>query len=204
MKNKITENVYFNFWSEYVRNFREIGTIGPDSAVCVNGLLKSVPFESAELIVEYGAASGSVTREILKRKNRNSTLICFEKNSAFCSLLGKTIQGRNVFVVNDDVFNAADILSSKFEIRTGSVDCIISTLPCSSMQFGELLQKSVLPLLKEDGTFIQYMHTVSALKGFRLKPVLQKYFREIDSGFVFLNIPPALIYTCRGHDRQKS
>src|SRR3990170_1652538 len=103
MKNKITENVYFNFWSEYIRNFREI----------------------------------------LKRKSRNSTLICFEKNSAFCSLLGKTIQGRNVFVVNDDVFNAANILSSKFEIKTGSVDCIISTLPCSSMQFGELLQKSV-------------------------------------------------------------
>lgn len=197
MKNKITENIYFSFLNEYVRNFREIGTIGPDSADCVNGLLKSVPFESAELIVEYGAASGSVTREILKRKNPESTLICFEKNNAFCSLLGKTIQGRNVFVVNDCVFNAANILSSRFEIKTGSVDCIISTLPCSSMQFGELLQKSVLPLLKEDGIFIQYMHTVSALKGFRLRPVLRKYFSRIDSDFVFFNIPPALVYTCR-------
>ena len=148
MKNKITENVYFNFWNEYLRNFREIGTI-----------------ETAELIVEYGSASGAVTREILKRKNPDSTLICFEKNHAFYNLLGKTVRGRNVFVVNDDVFNAANILSSRFEIKTGSVDCIISTLPCSSMQFGELLQKSVLPLLKEDGIFVQYMHTVSALKG---------------------------------------
>src|SRR3990172_6885766 len=203
MKNKRTENVYFNFWNEYVRNFREIGTIGPDSAVCVNGLLKSVPFESAELIVEYGSASGAVTREILKRKNPDSTLICFEKNHTFYNLLGKTVRGRNVFVVNDDVFHAPNILSSRFEIADGRVDCIISTLPCSSLKFDELLRKSVVPLLKEDGIFVQYMHTVSALKGFRLKPVLQKYFREIDSGFVFLNIPPALIYTCRGHDRQK-
>jgi phosphatidylethanolamine/phosphatidyl-N-methylethanolamine N-methyltransferase len=204
MKTKITENVYFNFWNEYLRNFREIGTIGPDSAGCVNGLLKAVPFESAELILEYGAASGSVTREILKRKNPDSTFICFEKNHTFYNLLDKTVRGRNVSVVNDDVFNAANILSSRFEIMDGSVDCIISTLPCSSLKFDELLRKSVLPLLKEDGVFVQYMHTVSALKGFRLKPVLQKYFRKIDSGFVFLNIPPALIYTCSGHDRQRS
>ncbi len=197
MKTKITGNVYFNFWNEYLRNFREIGTIGPDSAGCVNGLLKAVPFESAELILEYGAASGSVTREILKRKNPASTLICFEKNHTFYNLLGKTVRGRNVFVVNDDVFNAANILSSRFEITDGGVDCIISTLPCSSMQFGELLQKSVLPLLKEDGIFVQYMHTVSALKGFRLRPVLRKYFSRIDSDFVFFNIPPALVYTCR-------
>jgi phospholipid N-methyltransferase len=197
MKTKITENVYFNFWNEYLRNFREIGTIGPDSAGCVNGLLKAVPFESAELILEYGAASGSVTREILKRKNPDSTLICFEKNHTFYNLLDKTVRGRNVFVVNDDVFNAANILSSRFEIMDGSVDCIISTLPCSSLKFEELLRKSVVPLLKDDGIFVQYMHTVSALKGFRLRPVLRKYFSRIDSDFVFLNLPPALVYTCR-------
>jgi phospholipid N-methyltransferase len=197
MKNKITENVYFNFWNEYLRNFREIGTIGPDSAGCVNGLLKAVPFESADLILEYGAASGSVTREILKRKNPESTLICFEKNHAFYSLLGKTVRGRNFFVVNDAVFTAANILSSRFEIMDGSVDCIISTLPCSSLKFDELLRKSVVPLLKDDGIFVQYMHTVSAFKGFRLRPVLRKYFSRIDSDFVFLNLPPALVYTCR-------
>jgi phospholipid N-methyltransferase len=197
MKTKITENVYFNFWNEYLRNFREIGTIGPDSAGCVNGLLKAVPFESAELILEYGAASGSVTREILKRKNPDSTLICFEKNHVFYNLLGKTVRGRNFFVVNDDVFNAANILSSRFEIMDGSVDCIISTLPCSSLKFDELLRKSVVPLLKDDGIFVQYMHTVSALKGFRLRPALRKYFSRIDSDFVFLNLPPALVYTCR-------
>ncbi len=197
MKSKITENVFFNFLYEYVRNFREIGSIGPDSAVCVNILLKSIPFESAELILEYGAGSGAVTMEILRRKKPKCTLICFEKNNTFYHLLRKTVTGRNVFVVHDDVFNSANILLSRFGIPSGSLDCIISTLPCSSMQFSELLQKSVLPLLKENGIFIQYMHTVSALKGFRLRPVLRKYFSRIDSDFVFFNIPPALVYTCR-------
>jgi phospholipid N-methyltransferase len=199
MKSKIAENVFFNFLNEYVRNFREIGSIGPDSAVCVNSLLKSIPFESAEKILEYGAGSGAVTMEILRRKKPKSTLICFEKNNTFYHLLRKTVTGQNVFVVHDDVFNSTNILLSRFGIPSGSLDCIISTLPCSSLKFDELLQKEVLPLLKADGRFIQYMHTVSTLKGFRLQPILRKYFSRIDSDFVFFNLPPALIYTCRGH-----
>lgn len=198
-KRKITENVFFNFLNEYVRNTREIGSIGPDSSVCVDILLKSIPFDSAELILEYGAGSGAVTMEILKRKNPRSTLICFERNNTFYRRLRKTVTGRNVFIVHDDVFNSANILLTQFGIPSGSLDCIISTLPCSSLKFDELLQKAVLPLLKEDGIFIQYMYTVSTLKGFRLQPVLQKYFSQIDSDFVFFNLPPALIYTCRGH-----
>ncbi|MDL1874483.1 hypothetical protein FBQ85_04830 [Cytophagia bacterium CHB2] len=198
MRSKIKENIFFNFLNEYVHNFREIGSIGPDSAVCVNILLKAIPFESAEVILEYGSGSGAVTMEILRRKKPWSTFICFEKNNTFYHQLRKTISGRNVFVVHDDAFNSAEILWSRFGIPSGSLDCIISTLPCSLLKFDELLQNAVLPLLKKEGIFIQYMYTVSTLKGFRLQPVLRKYFSQIDSDFVFFNLPPTLIYTCRG------
>jgi phospholipid N-methyltransferase len=190
-------SVYFNFLSQYVRNARQIGAIGPDSTACVNGLLKSVQFESAKLIVEFGAASGAVTREILRRKDPASRLICFEKNAAFYDNLKRTLPARNVSILPDDVFDAAQVLSSRFGIPERSVDCIISTLPCSSMRFAELLDKAVLPLLAEEGVFVQYMHTVSVLKGFRLRPILGRQFSRVESDIVFLNIPPALIYTCR-------
>lgn len=195
MKGKKTEKV--NFLNEYIRNFREIGSIRPDSAVCVRLLLKSVPFESAALILEFGAGSGAVTMEILKRKKPRCILICFEKNNAFYRMLRRTIKGPNVAIIHDDVFNSTNVLRSRFGIASGSVDCIISTLPCSLIKFDELLRKEILPLLKEDGLFIQYMHTVATLKGFRVQPILQKYFSRIDSDFVFFNLPPALIYTCR-------
>lgn len=199
MKNKVKEKVFFIFLNEYIRNFREIGSIRPDSTICVNLLLKSIPFDSAALILEYGAGSGAVTMEILRRKKSRSTLICFEKNNVFYRMLRRTVTGQNVFVVHDDVFNAANVLWSRFGIPRGNVDCIISTLPCSSLKFDELLRKEVLPLLKDDGLFIQYMYTLSTLKGFRLQPILQKYFSRIDSDFVFFNLPPALVYTCRDH-----
>ncbi len=193
----MSHNMYFNFLGQYVRKAKEIGAIGPDSNACVNGLLKSVQLGSAKLIVEFGAASGAVTKEILRRKDPESRLICFEKNAAFYNYLRNAFPGRNVSIVSDDAFDAGHVLSSRFGIPERSVDCIISTLPCSSMKFVELLNKAVLPLLSEEGAFVQYMHTVSILKGFRLRPILGQLFGRIESNIVFLNIPPALIYTCR-------
>jgi phospholipid N-methyltransferase len=198
MNGKSPQNNYFLFLLECLRNYHEIGTIAPDSFICVNGLLKSVPFKSASLILEYGAASGAVTREILLRKSPGSRLISFEKNRLFSEILGKTVRGGDVFVLNEDVFNAVNILSSRFAIKERSVDCIVSTLPWSLMRFGDLLQRSVQPLLKADGIFIQYMHSTAILKGSRLRPVLERYFSRVDSGFIFYNLPPTFVYTCRG------
>ena len=117
-----------------------------------------------------------MTCPALKRKRRKTTLICFEKNNNFFNLLMRNIHGQNVFLINNDVSNSAKILSPEVGVSNEGVDCIISTLPCSSLNFDELLQKAVIPLLKEDGLFIQYMHILSFLKGFRLNPLLRKYF----------------------------
>ncbi|MHB8580837.1 MAG: class I SAM-dependent methyltransferase [Ignavibacteriaceae bacterium] len=199
MKNKRTKNnSAFNFLNQSVRHFKEIGSIAPDSSTCINSLVNSIPFDSAELILEYGAGSGAVTGEILKRKVPESTFISFEKNQSFYNLLQKNVKGKNVFIVNEDVFNSRNILLLRFGLQGGSVDCIISTLPWSSLKFEELLRKEVLPLLKEGGIFIQYMHTLSILKGIMLRPILKKYFNQINLKFVFFNIPPALVYTCQG------
>ena len=192
-----SRNPYISFLKEYFQNIRGVGSICPDSSFCVKGLLKAVPFDSGNLIIEFGSASGTVTREIVKRKKPESTLICFEKNSTFFTHLAHEIRGENVRLVNGDAFDSVDILDSRFGIRREKVDCIISTLPCSSLKFEELLQKAVVPLLNENGLFVQYMHTLSTLKGFFPGPVLKKYFNQIEMDFVFRNLPPALIYACR-------
>ena len=129
MKNKRKEKNVFNFLNQYFRHFREVGSITPDSPTCINSLVKLIPFDSAELILEYGSGSGAVTKEILKRKEPKSILICFEKNNTFYNRLQKNVSGTNFFVVNDDVFNSRDILFHRFGLQNESVDCIISTLP---------------------------------------------------------------------------
>ncbi len=192
-----TGSLHYNFIREYWRNVREIGSLLPDSRVCVDALLAHVPFGSAKIIVECGAASGAVTREIIRRKRPETLLISFEKNATLHSLLQSSSRGSNVTHVNADIFTCPSVLSAAFGVTGADVDCIISTLPCSCLDMDRLLRTAMLPVLADDGVFIQYMHTPSILKGFRLGPILRKHYRSVRSEFVLRNLPPTLVYSCR-------
>jgi phospholipid N-methyltransferase len=154
------------------------------------------PFATAKVIVEFGSARGAVTREIIRRKKPGTIFISFEKNPRLHGPLKANATGENVFLVNEDVFNCRKVLADVFGILEKGVDCIVSTLPCSCLDFDGLVRHSVLPLLKDEGHFIQYMHTLSMLKGFRLKRFLGKYFTDLQSDLVLFNLPPALVYSC--------
>jgi phospholipid N-methyltransferase len=191
------KSLYLTFFKEYCRDLQGIGSVVPDSRVCLTNLLKGVPFDSANVILEYGGATGSMTREIIKRKEPATTFVCFEKNGRFFNRLKDTIQATNFYLVHDDALRSRQILASELGLTGGKVDCIVSTLPCSCLNFEDLIEQSVLPLLSDRGIFIQYMHLISLFKGFRLDRVLKKYFGRIESKLVFRNLPPVVIYTCR-------
>jgi len=184
------------FFREYCRTGREIASIVPDSMPCVNSLLRMTPFSTAKVIVEFGSGAGTVTREIIRRKRPGTIFISFEKNPRLHAPLKASTKGENVFLVNADAFECRKVLADVCGILGKGVDCIVSTLPCSCFDFDSLLHRSVLPVLKDNGHFIQYTHALTLLKGFNLKRLLGKHFTSLHSDFVLLNIPPALVYTC--------
>jgi len=186
------------FLKEYWSNNKDTGSVVPDSAALVDALLKHASFGKARLIVEYGPASGAVTREIIKRMDAKAVFVCVEKNGRFYAELAKNVSGENVVLIHDDALSWARHSAGRSGIRGRDVDCIISTLPCSSMDFESFLSASVLPLLKKDGVFVQYMHTLSFLKGFRLHPILARHFTAVGSELVLSNLPPTLVYTSSG------
>ncbi len=186
---------YFTFLKEYCRNYRQIGAIAPDSRPCVNAMFRYVPFRTANLILEYGAASGAVTRRILRRKRPEAVLVSFEKNASFYRLLSKNVSGDNFFPVREDAFESRRVLFDMGLAGT-PVDCIISTLPCSFLDFEGLLENAVLPLLAVGGVFVQYVYSLTTLRGYHLSPRLRNHFANIHSRFVLLNLPPVLIYSC--------
>jgi phospholipid N-methyltransferase len=102
------------FFREYCRNVKEIGSVVPDSAACINSLLLKVPFETAEVIVEFGSASGAVTREIIKRKRSETLFVSFEKNPNLHAALKERVKGKNSFLVNEDAFNCRQVLADMF------------------------------------------------------------------------------------------
>ncbi|MBI4429749.1 MAG: hypothetical protein HY562_11600 [Ignavibacteriales bacterium] len=191
------------FLKEYIRDPLAIGSVVPDSRTCVKALLKHVPFDSSRIILEFGSASGAVTEEIMKRKRENTMLVCFEKNPHFYESLKRRVRGTNVILSGGDVQRSNRFLYFQ-GIAKGTVDCIISTLPCSNLDYETILEQSVISWLKPDGLFVQYMHVLSYLKGFSLESVLSKHFGSIQSDFVFSNIPPAIVYHCRVNGKADS
>lgn len=187
---------YLALTLEYFQNFREIGSLVPDSRSCCRTLLKGVPFASARVIYEYGAGSGRLTREILRRKRPESVLVAFEKNRNLYRKLEDNFRDENFFLVNADLLDG--VPPRLPEGKVARADCIVSTLPCSSLDFDRLVREVVLPrLIPRSGVFVQYTHTLSALKGFRARTVLNRHFREVRSSLSLANLPPAVIYTCR-------
>ena len=108
----------------------------------------------------------------------------------------KTVNNKNVYLINDDAHNCTKALDALLGMKRKYVDCIVSTLPCSNINYDDLIKRAVLPILKDKGCFVQYMHTVSMLKGFSLRNSLDTYFDNIISDHVLLNMPPVLVYTC--------
>ena len=192
---------YAIFLKEYFKNYREIGSVVPDSRRCLDALLKNVPFDNINSIIEFGAASGALTREIIRRKKKGALLLAFEKNPVFFTELQKNIEGEDVFLLNASVFESVAILTGKFGFALSGVDCIVSTLPCSNIDVNNLLRESVVPLLNPGGLFIQYMHVISLLKGFHLRRILALYFRTIIPSIVIGNLPPVIIYNCSSQKR---
>ena len=186
---------------EYRRNAREIGSIVRDSSACVDALLRGVPFDGSSVIIEFGAASGKVTREIIKRKKAETVFISFEKNRNLHDQLTNDIKGDSISLLHRDAFECTRVISELFGLGEKSVDCIVSTLPCSCIDFDGLLRRSVLPVLKDSGCFVQYTHTLSLLKGFNLEALLAQHFADLQPDLVLRNIPPALVYTCRAPRR---
>lgn len=175
-----------------------------DSSATVNAFCDPIPFDSAKVIVEFGPGTGAITRELIRRKHKNTQLICFEKNPTLYESLVKTVSGENLFILNADVFSSRAILSEKFDLQQGQIDCIVSSLPCAFMPCEELIEHVVTPLLKEkannvhsgEGLFVTYQYLLSRLTNHNLASILDKYFQSITTKQVWSNLPPAIILSC--------
>lgn len=193
-------DVHKLFWKEYLIDPYRMGSISPDSRWCVEAILRHAPVATSRIILEYGSASGSVTREIIRRKEPTATFVCIEKNPSFLSSLAEIIEPDHCHFECCDVFNSSYALR-RHEVEKGMVDCIISTLPCSMIPFDRLIAECVLPYLKPDGVFVQYMYAVSFVRGMFPRKFLEAKFEVVRSEVVFLNIPPAVVYTAAGLTR---
>ena len=178
-----------DFFKVAVKNLKTSGTITPSSRFLAQKMLKGIDFSSSKVLVELGPGNGAITRQILKKIQPDTQLICFEVNDVFYSEL-QEIQHPQLTVLK----TSAENIQTEIEKLGFEEAChIISSLPLTLIpkEVSHTILSNSLDSLSSKGTFIQYQYSLTYYK------YLKSVFKEsISLDFEVLNIPPAFIYRC--------
>lgn len=177
----------WKFFRESVRHFWQTGTLVRSSSFLVDSLLADVDFASSKLIVEFGAGSGCVTRELLRRMRPDAQLFSFELSPVFHEeILSISKVNPRLTAIHGCATNAAQMFPAQ------SVDCVVSGLPMGN--FGKRTKLGILgtvhTILKPRGRFSQFQYS---LLDYRL---MRRHFPAVRLGYTPLNFPPAFVYNC--------
>ncbi|MDZ4838482.1 MAG: methyltransferase domain-containing protein [Bacteroidota bacterium] len=168
----------------------KVGAIAPSSAQLVKLMTKNINYKTANVIVEFGAGTGAVTKALLQNMRSESKLIVFELNQSFMSYLKANFIDSRIIWVTDSAEQLPQILE---RIGCIQVDAIISSLPLSI--FPEQLRTEIIhnakTTLTPDGLYVQFQYSLHALS------LLKKNFTQVELSCTPFNIPPAVVYTCK-------
>lgn len=155
------------------------GAVVPSGKSLVKMMCSYVDFSKAHTVVELGAGTGAITRELLKRMEPDSRLFAFEINPEFCYEL-RRIDDKRLKILNEDARRLSSIVNS--------ADYVVSGLPL--VMFGEEAHREVL---SEIAKITKYRYIQ-----FHYSPLGEKYLLERFGAFerkpVLWNVPPAFVY----------
>ncbi|WP_034681390.1 class I SAM-dependent methyltransferase [Caldalkalibacillus mannanilyticus] len=175
------------FLQGFLRSPLEVGSVIPSSKFMVNKVINCISQEKPQTIVELGAGTGVLTRELVKHCKDKDTLIVFEKDEQMRRNLTREFSGISLYADALDLDNVLE------QLGTNQVDCIISGLPFTlfpNAKKEELFEK-IYSRLKNNGCFVMYQYTT------QLKHRLREMFDDVKIHLVWLNLPPTFVYVCK-------
>lgn len=176
-----------NFLKQYIMHPRTVGAVAASGKELAKKMIEPINFNNANVIIEYGPGTGSFSKEIIKRKNKNTIYIMIELNKEFYNTLKKIIkEENNIHIINDDVQNIENILK-QYNIK--EIDYIVSGLPFASLpkKISNKILKNTQNIIG-NGLFITFQYTKFKEKLFT------KYFKVKDILKANKNVPPAYVY----------
>ncbi|MDQ0208673.1 class I SAM-dependent methyltransferase [Alkalicoccobacillus murimartini] len=179
------------FLTQYMTNPRTVGAVLPSSKYLSHKMLDKVNFKAATCIIEYGSGTGAFTKEILKKRNKDTIIILIEYNKEFFKLLKANFEHEeNLFIIND---SAENIEKHLCDLKITSVDFIVSGLPFASLptEMSERILTNTLKILDQNGVFITFQYTKCKIS------FMEQFFSTINVEKEYRNVPPAYILTCK-------
>lgn len=184
------------FIREFLKKPTQIGAIYPSSEELAREIVKQSGAAQAGVIVEFGAGTGVFTREILKRKPKDSAFFSIEQNPNLVEILKKELPEADICC--ESAANLAQLLKER---NLDHVDAIISGLPWAA--FDDSLQDALLnpaiELLSPGGRFVTFAYLQGLLltAGKKFAAKIRSRFASVEkSRIIWKNLPPAFVYVC--------
>lgn len=174
------------FIHKFLKHGTRIASVTPSSRWMCRELARDVSPDRPQRILELGAGTGVVTREIEKRMHPDSTLVICEQDADFVRILRKN--HTRATLVDDSFERITD------HINHDHFDAVVSGLPVPS--FDDQLRGSLFSMIATLAPDARY----AQLTEFPLiyKPLYKREFRSVRFSPVPLNIPPGGVYHCHG------
>lgn len=173
------------------------GAIAPSSDDLARRIVEFAQPAPDAVIAEYGPGTGVFTNKILESLLPTQKFFAIEINLHFAAELQKRLPGLHLHIGC-----ASDVADFCRAEGVDHVDCVISGLPWAN--FPDSLQDKILgamvEVMPEGATFctFAYLQGLVMPAGKKFKHRLKQYFSHVEnSGVIWKNLPPAIIYRCR-------
>lgn len=175
-------NGVYNFASQLLLHPRTVGAICPSSPELAATMASLIP-EGPDLVVEFGAGTGAVTRAILSKGIAPERLVIIEYSAHFCEILRKKFP--KCTVIQGDAAKLASYLP-----EGAKVSAIVSSLPLMNLSRGtrRAIMEQVRSVISENGCVIQFTYA-----WWMDSPFDHAGYHSDKRSMVVLNLPPARV-----------
>ncbi|MDR3618109.1 MAG: methyltransferase domain-containing protein [Paludisphaera borealis] len=181
------------FLSKFLKHGTAIASLAPSSRWLSRATVGNIDWSRPGVVVELGAGTGPITRELAVRAGEQTRLLVVERDPDFAKILRERYSGRpNLEVIEGDVRDLADMLADR---KIAQVDHVVSGLPVPSFtkDLQQSLFRNVRDVLKPEGTYNQITEMPLVYWNF-----YRRFFDDVRFVFEPRNFPPAGAYFCRG------
>ncbi len=178
------------FWGRSLRNPRQICSLFPSSPFVGRAMTEAIVSRPAPHVIELGAGTGAVTRQLIRNGVREDNLTLVELDPALGGHLRRSFPGVDVMVA------PAQQLAELWRQRQGpQVGAIVSTLPMRLFPKPMIrsIMKSSFQVLAPGGVFVQFTYRESSPVPLRLVNALG--LKAQRRCLVWANLPPAAIWS---------
>lgn len=175
------------FMYKFIRSPRTVGSITPSSGYLARAMVRPIDWTAVNHVVELGAGTGPITRELQRASRSSVRITLFEKDPALRRHLATAFPEYRCYP------DACRLLETLRKEGNETVDAIVSGLPFFnfSSSLREQLMHQIVSALKPGGLFVAFQYSLQMKKQFA------PHFHIDDIRFVPWNVPAAFVYICR-------